>query len=489
MNKIMNKVLLLILVSLVTVHGDIIACSTLKNGNWTDPHMWMTGIVPSVNDFAVIENCNICINRIDNITISGILVNSGSIPTKLTVAGNLTILGLTENYGNIHIDKSSTINILAYLRNVGYIVSKGNLSIYSHYENPGQISLSNFSMLFINTKVTTLIGNIELSNSSIYHAGTEPLVLGYNNNLNIDGNCTIHGNIISNGSIGIGPSSTFNIDSLIQRESKLSIYSTSLLSANKLDINSSLGVYLDHHINYNKTINSTFIIGKKSFNCFFRNVKDNALKNDEYQNNDKHNIGIYMTNTSVYMTIRPVNSSEWDIVLIIVQVLVWIGIGIGVIMLIKKMLSNNDNLDLNLDLEIPPCMIIILRIIFGIILSLGCVLIYYTFIPNWANVCSKTVFNGSVIAMHTFQSLAVYLAAIGLLFCLSLLFKNKFDTQFWTIAIISFISVTTIGLILIISGLGFRSETCIGYKYLFEIIGAFLLVPFAIGMILCGPGR
>ncbi len=70
-----------------TVQGQVEA-TTVKDGNWSDPTVWNTGVVPGAGDVAVIDN---------NITItSDTTIGDGSDSTVLDATnGTLTVLGAT----------------------------------------------------------------------------------------------------------------------------------------------------------------------------------------------------------------------------------------------------------------------------------------------------------------------------------------------------------------------------------------------------------
>lgn len=458
----------------------LIFCSrSTQNNDWSDPETWENGIVPSVHDIVLMNNCNITINHPNNITIIGIYI---SLDAKLNITGNLTITHLIENNGNLYIDKTGNIHSLTYFYNYNNIICHGKIFIYSIFYNfYGHITLKN-STFYINCNYNvTRIGRITMINSIIKSISS--LIINFGDEIFIIGDCLIINTIINNyGNLYIYESSTLHVESYTQYGSILYISVTGLLNTNILDINSSLVIYPNN--NHNKIINSSFITAKNNFRCYFENVKNHILEN----NNSNFNkiINIYFTNNSANLFI---NYQEYtlDYIILIGQIIIisfaLIFLTIMLVVLIKHKLNKNINImpwhiD---DLEFKKKSFLVLNIInFIYFAPLSIVFAYYMFLPKWINQCSKSVFDG-VIAPYVFRYMFVILFIFALLILVISyirLKKCKYNILlFFLLLLLIACSLCFMGIIFIICANNINSPLCSEYKHLLLGIGSVLLIP------------
>lgn len=232
----MKKILLILLIAMILVNGATIMCKDSPMVNsWTNPETWIGDNVPSLDDFVVVRKCHLELQIIDNITISGLLIDTNYV---LTVSGNLIVTNFMENRGYLKIYPTGHMTSLVYFSNIGILDSLGMLSIYTHYSNRRQINLTN-SSIFFHMSDATNIGELNLDQSFVHTDNS--LVLDDNNYLDISGVNYIYGNLINKfGTVTILSSSILHVDSYFQHGSTLLVSLHGLLNATKLNINGSL---------------------------------------------------------------------------------------------------------------------------------------------------------------------------------------------------------------------------------------------------------
>lgn len=493
-----------------------------NNSLWNDPNTWSGSIIPSVQDFVILNNCNILIERISNITINGIKIQNA----KLHIDGNLKAIQYIHNSGTINLKNNGILTSSLYFENKGYINAKQNSNLYingTFVNELGTIRLSSskVELYLINSSVN--IGYIILYNSTI------PTLLLSNNNsngnpdiLDIYGESFVNTLNVTNGHIYINSESILYTDNITMisnnkysSNSNLYLTLTSLLKVRSANINTKLSIDIPRDYNYSGTVTNIFIKANESINYNFTNVKKHILQQIKYDSNGKYIISINNKKLDVYYTLKYITDETVSYVMLVLQIIISISIMVSLVLNIltciknKKILKddvldiNTDVLDINTDvvdintddIEKNTLFCINFSIIAFIfyLLLLFIVSVVITSIPNSAE-CGRCVFTDSTFGLYMTKTFP-YIILELIILSISIFIISKYRK--FSLCVIS-ISVGGITIFIILTLLGFIyifeygmltcTPNCETYKIVFLTLGSFMLVPLGLFVLakICG---